>query len=107
MKTSTIGLVLSGGGYRGIAHAGAIKAFEEAGIFPNHISGTSAGALVGALYAAEHSPEEILSFFKKAYKKYERIILLDLHSSSPKMRSLDFYKLYYFIKAIETKYING
>lgn len=65
MKTATIGLVLSGGGYRGIAHAGAIKAFEEAGIFPNHISGSSAGAIVGALYAAGYSPEKILRFFKE------------------------------------------
>lgn len=65
METGNIGLVLSGGGYRGIAHAGAIKAFEEAGIFPNHISGSSAGALVGALYAGSYSPEDILAFFKE------------------------------------------
>lgn len=65
METATIGLVLSGGGYKGIAHAGAIKAFEEAGIFPTHISGSSAGALVGALYAACYSPEDILTFFKE------------------------------------------
>ena len=65
METVSIGLVLSGGGFRGIAHAGAIKAFEEVGIFPNHISGVSAGALVGALYAARYSPEDILTIFKK------------------------------------------
>ncbi|MFK7811106.1 MAG: patatin-like phospholipase family protein [Maribacter sp.] len=65
MKIKTIGLVLSGGGYRGIAHAGAIKAFEEAGIFPNRISGCSAGAIVAALYAAGYSPQEILTFFKE------------------------------------------
>lgn len=76
MSTASIGLVLSGGGYRGIAHAGAIKAFEEAGIFPNHISGVSAGAIVGALYAANHSPMDILSFFKKVkifeFSRYAR-----------------------------------
>ncbi|WP_394973019.1 patatin-like phospholipase family protein [uncultured Croceitalea sp.] len=76
METTTIGLVLSGGGYRGIAHAGAIKAFEEFGIIPNHISGTSAGAVVGALYAANYSPEEIVSFFKKVkifeFSRYAR-----------------------------------
>lgn len=65
MKTNDIGLVLSGGGYRGAAHAGAIKALEEFDIFPNSISGTSAGALAGALYAASYSPEEILEVFKK------------------------------------------
>ncbi len=60
----TIGLVLSGGGVRGVAHIGAIKALEEHGIFPTHISGTSAGAIVGALYAAGVEWSVILDFFK-------------------------------------------
>ncbi|MFT4662860.1 MAG: NTE family protein [Patiriisocius sp.] len=60
-----IGLVLSGGGHRGVAHAGAIKAFEEFGIVPDVVSGTSAGAVVGAMYAANYTPEEILAMFKK------------------------------------------
>ncbi|MGB5818923.1 MAG: patatin-like phospholipase family protein [Saonia sp.] len=64
METKNIGLVLSGGGHRGAAHAGAIKAFEEYGIFPNLISGSSAGALVGALYAAGYGPEEMVNVFK-------------------------------------------
>lgn len=59
-----IGLVLSGGGVRGVAHIGAIKALEEHDIFPNHIAGASAGAIVGALYANGNSWEEILHFFK-------------------------------------------
>lgn len=59
-----IGLVLSGGGVRGIAHIGAIKALEENGIFPTHISGTSAGAIVGALYANNIQLEDIFNFFK-------------------------------------------
>ena len=61
MKT---GLVLSGGGVRGVAHIGAIKALEEYGIYPSHIAGTSAGAIVGALYAGGHTWEDILDFFK-------------------------------------------
>lgn len=61
MKT---GLVLSGGGVRGVAHIGAIKALEEHGIYPSHIAGTSAGAIVGALYAVGHTWEDILDFFK-------------------------------------------
>ncbi|MGP1993039.1 patatin-like phospholipase family protein [Zobellia laminariae] len=59
-----IGLVLSGGGIRGVAHIGAIKALEEHDIFPTHIAGTSAGAVVGALYASGASWSEILHFFK-------------------------------------------
>jgi len=58
------GLVLSGGGARGIAHAGAIKAFKENGLTFSHIAGTSAGAIVGALYAAGRTWEEILDFYK-------------------------------------------
>ncbi|MEL6917683.1 MAG: patatin-like phospholipase family protein, partial [Bacteroidota bacterium] len=64
METKKIGLVLSGGGHRGVAHAGAIKALEEYGISPNLISGSSAGALVGALYAADYKPEEMIKVFK-------------------------------------------
>jgi len=70
------GLVLSGGGIRGVAHIGAIKALEEHDIYPSHIAGTSAGAVVGALYAGGCSWEEILDFFKTvelfSLKKYAR-----------------------------------
>lgn len=59
-----IGLVLSGGGARGAAHIGAIKALEEHNVFPTHIAGTSSGAIVGALYAAGVNWSEILMFFK-------------------------------------------
>jgi len=55
-----IGLVLSGGGARGFAHLGVIQALNESGIFPGVISGTSAGAIVGALYADGYKPKEIL-----------------------------------------------
>lgn len=57
------GLVLSGGGTKGIAHAGVLKFLEEKQIKVDVISGTSAGALVGALYANGKSPEDILAFF--------------------------------------------
>jgi len=57
------GLVLSGGGARGFAHLGVLQALNEQGIYPDIISGVSAGALVGALYADGYSPGEILSFF--------------------------------------------
>jgi NTE family protein len=66
-----IGLVLSGGGMRGAAHIGVIKALEEAEVFPTHISGTSAGAIVGGLYAYGYNWEEILKF-------YEGIQILDI-----------------------------
>jgi NTE family protein len=52
----------SGGGSKGIAHAGAIKFLEEQNIQPNRIAGTSAGAIVGAMYAWGKTPDEILDF---------------------------------------------
>jgi NTE family protein len=55
-----IGLVLSGGGARGFAHLGLIQALNDSGIFPDIISGTSAGALAGVLYADGYTPREIL-----------------------------------------------
>jgi NTE family protein len=61
-----IGIVLSGGGARGIAHLGILKALAESGIRPDIISGTSAGGIVGAFYAAGYSPEEILGIAKHA-----------------------------------------
>jgi NTE family protein len=64
LHKSSIGLILSGGGTKGLAHAGAIKFLEEMGLRPTHIAGTSAGAIVGALYARGKTPEEILEFFK-------------------------------------------
>lgn len=58
-----VGLVLSGGGASGLAHIGVLKAMEEKGIPIDFITGTSAGALVGSLYAAGFSPEEIEAYF--------------------------------------------
>ncbi len=69
-----IGLVLSGGGSKGVAHIGVIKALGEHGIQPTHIAGASAGAIVGALYAYGYSWETMLRFFKSVkildFKKF-------------------------------------
>jgi NTE family protein len=58
------GLVLSGGGARGFAHLGVLQALNEAGIFPDVVSGTSAGALAGVLYCDGYAPGEILNMMK-------------------------------------------
>ena len=58
-----VGLTLSGGGAKGFAHVGALKAMEELGIRPDIISGTSAGAVIAVLYADGYSPDEILDLF--------------------------------------------
>lgn len=60
-----IGLVLSGGGVKAMAHIGLIEVLLENNIVPNIISGTSAGAMIGAMYAANHDPKNILTFFEE------------------------------------------
>jgi NTE family protein len=64
-KSPKIGLCLSGGAALGYAHIGVIKALEENGIFPDVISGSSMGAIVGVLYAGGYSPEEITRIIQR------------------------------------------
>mgnify|MGYP005751355249 CR=1 FL=1 len=59
VKAQKVALVLSGGGAKGIAHAGVLKALEENNIPVDYVVGTSMGGVVGALYAAGYSPSEI------------------------------------------------
>lgn len=62
----SIGIALSGGGARGIAHIGVLQALEDNDCVPAVLSGASAGAITGALYAAGRKPSEILDFVKQA-----------------------------------------
>jgi NTE family protein len=59
VNSQQVGLVLSGGGAKGLAHIGVIRALEENGIPIDYITGTSMGAIIGALYASGYSPDEI------------------------------------------------
>ena len=63
--SKTVGLVLSGGGVRGMAHIGVIKAMQEFGVEATVVAGSSVGALVGALYASDRSVVDMLRFFKE------------------------------------------
>lgn len=56
----SVGLVLSGGGAKGIAHIGVIKALEENNIPIDYVAGTSMGAIVGGLYAAGYTTDEMM-----------------------------------------------
>jgi NTE family protein len=60
-----VGLALSGGGARGIAHLGVLKALDEQGVKVSMISGVSSGAIAGVLYAYGYSPEEILKLIRE------------------------------------------
>lgn len=63
VSAQTVGVVFSGGGARGLYHVGIIKALEENNIPIDYISGTSMGAIVGAMYSAGYSPDEMIKFF--------------------------------------------
>lgn len=54
-----VGLVLSGGGARGLAHIGILKALEKAGLKPDYITGTSMGSIIGGLYAIGYTADEL------------------------------------------------
>lgn len=80
LTNKAIGLVLSGGGARGFAHIGVIKALEEAGVPIDIIGGTSMGACIGAMYAQEG---EHVGVMAKAKKMTDRLtskwrVMLDI-----------------------------
>ncbi|MCC6287719.1 MAG: patatin-like phospholipase family protein [Chitinophagaceae bacterium] len=64
-EKKNIGITLSGGGFRGIAHLGILKYLFEQNIKPDVISGASVGSLIGAFIAHGYAPDEILQFSKK------------------------------------------
>ena len=59
-RHQSVGLVLSGGGAKGIAHIGVIKALEENNIPIDYVAGTSMGAIIGGLYAAGYTTDEMM-----------------------------------------------
>ena len=67
-KKTKIGLALGGGGCRGIGHIGALKAFEELGVEFDYVAGTSAGSIVGALYAYGKTAAEMEEIAKNLKK---------------------------------------
>lgn len=62
-KRPKIGVVLSGGGAKGLAHIGALKVLEEAGVKVDYIGGTSMGAIIGGLYASGYTAKQLDSIF--------------------------------------------
>ena len=64
VRAERVGLVMSGGGAKGVAHIGLIQALEDNGIPIDYITGTSIGAVVGGLYAMGYSPAEMMELIK-------------------------------------------
>lgn len=69
----SLGLALSGGGVKGAAHIGVLKALEEENIKIDYIGGTSSGSIVATLYAAGYKPDEIYDIFKKYCKNVKYV----------------------------------
>ena len=77
-----VGLVLSGGGAKGLAHIGALKVIEEAGIPIDYVVGTSMGSIIGGLYAIGYTPEQMDSMVRKqdwGYLLSDRIARTDMN----------------------------
>lgn len=73
-KKYNIGYALSGGGIKGLCHAGVLRAMEDVRVKPDIICGVSAGAIVGALYCDGYLPEEIAAMFKNMnFRKMTKI----------------------------------
>lgn len=70
LQAQKVGLVLSGGGAKGLYHIGVIKALEENGIPIDYVSGTSMGAIIGGLYSIGMSPEQMNDEFMSDQIKY-------------------------------------
>jgi NTE family protein len=110
------GIVLSGGGARGFSHLGVLQALNEAGIFPDAISGVSSGAIAGVFYADGYKPVEILnllsgnkrldymSFAMPNYGLMEMTGLLKILSRYLTARSFEELKIPLFVAATNLNY---
>ena len=71
LSAQKVGLVMSGGGARGLAHVGVIKALEENNIPIDYVAGTSMGAIVAAMYAMGYTPDEMMELLaSKEFKQW-------------------------------------
>lgn len=73
-----IGICFAGGGVKGAAHIGVLKAFEEEGINFEYISGTSSGSIIATLYACGYSAEEIYKLFKKYCRQIKYVDAINI-----------------------------
>ena len=104
----TLGLALSGGGAKGLAHVGVIKVLEAHGIVPDYISGTSMGSIAGGLYAIGYTPQELetltrnmawSNYFSDAYARH--LLPVDQRNTA------DRYQLSFAIQAGKLKIPRG
>jgi len=90
-----VGLVLSGGGAKGLAHIGAIKALEESGVKIDYIAGTSMGAIIGGLYASGYNSKQLDSIFRQT--DFQKLIQDVLPRESQTFKEREYAEKYAFI----------
>lgn len=83
-----LGIAFAGGGVKGAAHIGALKALEENGIKPEIVAGTSIGSIVAALYAMGYTTEKMLEIFKYFSKEIMKADAKYMAGNLKKMRNL-------------------
>lgn len=91
----TVAVVLSGGGTKGMAHIGVLKALEEHNIPIDYIAGTSIGAIIGSMYAAGYTPDEIAELVQSQEFEYAAVGHID-----------DIYRQYYLEPHPDPSWIN-
>ena len=72
LNAQKVGLVLSGGGAKGMTHIGIIRALEENNIPIDYIAGTSMGAIIGSLYAMGYSPDETVAMLRQTVHEMKK-----------------------------------
>ena len=98
MSEQTIGLALGGGGARGGAHIGALQVLHNNNIYPSMIAGTSAGATIGAMYAASMDPDWMKNRFKKLLSGGKVAALGDMQAAGERESSSIWGQLAQFFK---------
>lgn len=98
-----LGLALSGGGARGFAHLGAIRAIEEVGLKPDIVAGVSAGSVIAVLYGAGISVDDIMSAFTD--RKFSDFANVNLRINA-NQGLFDFSKFKNFIAELVAPYVN-
>jgi NTE family protein/lysophospholipid hydrolase len=105
---SAVGLVLGGGGARGFAHIGVIRALEEAGVPIDRVGGASMGAMIGALYARGYGWEEIVDFNRRGWVRMRphKVYTLPLISILSKVKAEPMLQMYYEDDLIEDLWLS-
>ena len=91
--------MLSGGGAKGFAHIGVIRQLETIGVYPDVITGTSMGSIVGALYAMGYTPDEMEQIVRE--QDWDRVLSNSLHYNKVVMNEKEYDSRYFLEVGIE------